>query len=208
MLSTPGPPTDLPVEPGHSDGLSSVVEGIYAYLLEIDAYRAVCRRHEGTATVDEQEGSLRVTRRFQNRGETTAHLTAAVRLLALRQRCRGRRGNGRGRRGCSVARDNNLDICSLVRRNIIWEGRPLRIGVREQGSRTVLHVDLCVYPPASDQSELPLRAVATALRCHEFLVPDTVALPLPGPGEGQERGSIREYLARAMPANLYASKWI
>ena len=212
MLNAEEPGIGAPGEPGDANGLACLTEGIQAYLQEIGGYRAVCRRHEGTTTVDMHEGELRVARCFENSGETVAHLTSAVRLLPglPGSAAGGRSGNdGTVRHGGSAARKaGRHDPPCIVRRDIVWEGRRLLVHACLRPSSGVLRVDLCVFRWESDLPELPLRTVATALRCHEFLVPDGVALPLPVPAEEGQGLGVRDYLTRAMPPNLLAGQCI
>jgi hypothetical protein len=186
-------------ETGLVDGSASLAAGLYAYLQEVDGYRIVCRRHGGKAAVDAQEGGVRVTRCFESGSATVAHLQVATQLLPRwKRRISEERGAGKRRDGPRL----------LVQCDVLWEGRRLLVEAFQPSSTAVLHVELSLWPWESDLPELPLRMVATALRCHEFLLPDGIARPLPVPADGRGGREIRAYLMHAMPKNLYASQCI
>ena len=195
-------------EPDHANALALLMEGISAYLREIDSYRAVCRRHEGTAIVDERAGDVRVGRSFESSRRTLGHLKSAMQLLPRSYGDAPRRsGHDRyGRHPQSLARIVKHDLPCLLQCAVVWEGRRHIVHARRRTSPAVLSVDLFISPLESGLPELPLRTVAMALRCHEFLVPDIIALPLAV--RPDEKHGVREYLKRAIPPNLSASQCI
>src|SRR5439155_1008168 len=95
----------------------------------------------------------------------------------------------------------------LIRSDRIWEGHQLLVRARTQHPSRVLTLEVCVLPHNGGLPELPLRVLATALRCHEFLLSDGVAQPLPVPHD-LLRSGIREYLTRVTPHNLSARQCI
>lgn len=195
-----------PAGTADTDGLSCLTEGVHAYLQEIDDYRAVCRRHEGTAVVRQRRSQLQVARFFKNTSETATHLQSALRQLAALQGDHGRRDGGKdARRWRRHSTQEKAWRCQIV-----WAGRLLSLDAYRSGETAILQVNLhvpCV--PRGDLPELPLRLLAEALRCHEFLLPDVVTAPLPvPPRQAAAFVGLREYLLRVTPPNLLASQCI
>jgi hypothetical protein len=74
-------------------------------------------------------------------------------------------------------------------------------------SAKTLVVGLVLPRLGSALPELPLRAVAQALQCHEYLVPAAVASAIEAARPSGERGcGVRAYLMRAMPQSMLASQ--
>lgn len=200
MLSLEETSQNVASESGCCKALAYLTEGIYGYLQEVDGYRAVCRRHEGTAMAHAHDGELEVTRFFESGSNAAAHLQSALRQLPHWEESPCRRSGGRGRYQHPLR---------LVPCGIVWEERRLLVRARHLRSPPLVQVDLVVPSRESDFPELPLKRLADALRCHEFLIPGVIAHSLPPPsGHGTQLLGIREYLSRAMPPNLYASQCI
>ena len=194
---------EAPAEPRQPDGLTGLAEGLYAYLQEVTADRDLCRRHEATIAVQQLDGELRLARCFENSSRTVSHLAGAIRLLPRWRTPRGRKG-GEGERP-----PGTHDVPCLLRSDIDWECRRHLVQAQIHPLSEALSVKVSVFPWECELQQLPLRTIATALRCHEFLVPEGTALPLPVPGgDGRATEGIRAYLARTMPPNAYASQCI
>jgi len=200
MLSNGASPSIDPANPGDIDAVALLTGGIYAYLLEVDGYRSICRRHEETATVEQDDGVVCVVRCFEPAAEAVEHLRTAVQLLPPPRRdTQPNHHHGEG----------DSQPPREVRQDVIWEGRLLHVRAGVQCSSAVLRVEVRVSPWESDFPELPLRTVATALRCHEFLLPDGVARAQPIREADQPKAhGVHAYLKCAMAPNLYASQCI
>jgi hypothetical protein len=189
-----------PGEPERVDGLTCLAGAVYAYLREIDAYRGVCSRCAGTAVVRERAAWLEVTRWYKPTDEALTHLGSALGRLPEHRPTQARREGYR--------REAGDDSPITLPRHITWEHRPavVRSSLTGSDART-LQVTLLLHREAGDLPELPLRTLASALLCHEFLLPEVIASPLP-PGRAPRSLSVRAYLLRAMPPNLYAGQCI
>lgn len=184
---------------GPEDVAPCFTEAVYAYLQEVDDLRAVCRRHEGTAGVLEQEGILQLTRFFAPNSQITTYLESTLRQLPAWET--DALWPDAERRACQSS--------TFSRHTIVWEGCPLVVKVFFPTAAPFLQVDLLVPPWDGDLPRLPLRTLADALRCHEFLVPQAIAEAVPPPTDRQTRFlGIREHLERATPLNFCAAKCI
>jgi hypothetical protein len=213
MLSTQETTAAAKGDLGHVESFTCLVEGVSAYLQEVDGYRDICRRHEGRAAVVEKDGELRVARFFKNQSETVAYLRSAVQQLPSAQgphrHLDGQGGTSKSQRLRSGRGTNREPLPCLVCRAISWEDRTLLVHASQQTADAPVEVDLRVLATERALPELPLRTLAGVLRCHEFLIPEVIATPLPIlAGQDPAFVGIREYLARAMPPKLYASQCI
>lgn len=189
------PRTEDPGEPEHTDALACVSAGLYAYLLEIDGYRAICSRHQGTAVIVARSEVLRVVRFFESRSGAVAHLTTALMQLSHWPE-----------HGPAAAIHPGRSF--PVEGEFVWENRQLGIRTRRLRAGLLVGVELTAPPWDGDLLELPLRRLANVLRCHEFLIPE-IKHPAAAPPAGEDGFlGIREYLKRTMPPNLVASQCI
>jgi hypothetical protein len=192
-----------------TDGLSTLVQGMYAYLTELDTYRSICLRHELTASIRVEGDALCVSRTF------TLHFATVTCLKNCSNRCPGWEFTpywGLQRSEWDVLKKHidaqmreNSKVRAMGTLGIAWDHRPMLINPFILSADAKLVVELILPRLASPLPELPLRAVAQALRCHEYLVPAAIATPLPMPTSDREWG-IRAYLQRAMPQDLIASQ--
>lgn len=191
------------------DGLDLIAQSLHAYLQDVHRNRAICRRHENTATVRQDNSILRVTKRFADRPET-------VRFLL---RSAGKLPNWEQFRWPSTSMSVLQRLASKAGVAALGGGSPVYVrGLFCDERPVLLHVyrpptpELCVevsLPVLSgDVQELSLTALAKALLCHEYLIPDSVATPLPVDAETMSRFGVQVYLQRTMLKNLYASKCI
>src|SRR5947209_2072136 len=189
------------------DGLLSVSDALAGYLEEIDAYWTLCLQHEETTEASITEGALHLIRRFHWTAARASYAESAVERLQEWRRSPFWRTDGAAWRACEDAVRTGTsspgeDSQSMIR-GISWEGRPILACVSGRESDRLLRVELILLPVWREMPELPLRTVADGLRCHAFLLPKRIALPLPC---STSPSSIRQLLSRAMPPNLYASQ--
>ncbi len=196
--------------PHDNDGLFLLAEGLSGYLAEIIACRAVCRRHEETATVRRTAEVLHVQRRFDPARAPAAHLAARIGALpdwegTLFWPTEGDRWERLLSRAAARGKeDPNSRPVAL--RGIAWEGRPVLVSIRSRGARAPTDVVTALPALPLDLPEPPLRLVASALRCHEHLLPTSLAPPLPLGMHGAGWSHLRAYHERATPQNRYASQ--
>jgi hypothetical protein len=189
-----------------SDATATLVDlttGLYAYLTEVDAYGVICRRHRGRVLVGD-DGDVAVIRSFQETEKALAHLQIALTTMPPCPVGPAKGKSPRRPQTCGWWTSKEV-ITSVLQRTILWEGRRCSVHVWRIEPCSVLNVAVVLRPFGGDVPELPLRKVAIALRCHEALVPLTVA-------EASIVDPIRpllameDYLRRAMPSNLWASQ--
>lgn len=197
MLSPEPAPGNQP------DWAALLAEALRNYLREVDDWRRVCTRHEQSAIVRESETGLEITRRFADREVNGRLLLAALARLPTEKRLAPKSLPFGGARGRLSSADESDD----ARRSFRWQGRTVAVrSGPDPADGALLRVTLFVPPPVSDLPVLPLRVIAEALRCHEYLVPTgDAALAIPPQFSGL---TISAYLERAMPSNLYASQSI
>jgi hypothetical protein len=192
-------------EAAETDGIDELIRIWGAYIGELNTYRAVCLRHEGTAAVRGSRSTLRLRESFRS----TEHIL--VRLRSRIDRMGGweqslywpteeRKWKVLHRNAVSSQRGRPGRFA--VARGVEWEGRAVLIGTRTEGEAMVVELSVPAVP--SPLPELPVRIVADALCCLEYLIPDTPAIPLPARrGDGS---TVVDYLQRVTPENLFASK--
>jgi len=180
--------------------LGDIVQGLFGYLQELDGYRVVCLRSAETAAVSPQQGGIQVIRHFDGTPSLIAHLEAVVPLLPPRSR----------RARVEAARPEiplRPDLRPVIAHAGVWEARDVVVEVQVSSGPAAKQVEVGLFLSEIDVPELPLRMLATALRCHEFLVPHDIAPALQLPSEEVEGiQTIHQYLERAMPRNLAASQ--
>jgi hypothetical protein len=180
-------------EPEHSEEFADLADAISAYLLEIDGYCDVCRRCEKAVVVHKRSAGIEVARFFEFRDATLSHLRSALGVLG---------GND------EIALARKHLSAPLLRYSLSWKHRRLLVAASLfQADMALLQVTLFLPHLVSDLPELPLRTLAHALLCHEFLLPEPIAFPRPPPRLPQAL-SVFDYLQRAMPEKLYASQCI
>lgn len=191
-------------EPG--DGMPDLAEAILGYLLEIDGYRDTCLRCEGTAVVRAGSPGLEVIRYFARHDDTVSQLRSTIGRLSVRpSRNHHPFPMSLGTVSKSQAHD---DSGPLLRESIVWENRAALVHVTAADADAMrLQVSLLFPSVEGDLPKMPLRMLADALLCHEFLIPATVATPLPAKPDATSQ-AVCDYLKRTMPRNLYASQGI
>jgi len=151
--------------PGSCDGLGFLADALACYFAEVETWRAACERHQPTVAVRAAD-RVRLTRRFPR--ERSLPKSLAERLNRL----------GKASPPRPSVKD---DICppGLTGEWVEWEGRPLLVIVGADAGGGSVEVEVAFLPQhCGDLPENPMRAVASALACHEYLVPGNVASPL------------------------------
>jgi hypothetical protein len=195
--------------PDH-DGLSLLAQGFDLYLSELDRYRALCLQHESSTVISAWGPQPLVRRKFEVRASTLSFVCSRVEQFPPWQRTPHfgveQKRWEHLRRGLLARSASDPGSRPLLCRGIAWEDRAFLVHAFACGSTPVLHVGLLPLPTPSDLPELPLRAVADTLRCHEALLPNLAALDNDAPDAAGDWLTIRHHLARATPQNLYASQ--
>jgi len=191
-----------------NDGIAMLADALLRYFAELKSYRRVCRRHEGTVTVEKVGKGVRIVRTFSFQENAAACLRAGMEGLpgweqTLFWGCE-HKGWERLLRMRKAELQKRSGMHSVVVRGIAWEGRAI-LACGFASAEGILHVDLLLPPLPIELPRLPLRLIACALRCHEHLLPASVALPLQAYPRGQSL-TIAEFLRRTTPQNLLASQ--
>ncbi len=202
-------PSDGPdVSDSGYDGLATLTTALALYLREVDDARRVCVQHEGTTTVSEDRGCLRITRLFLRTRQAIASIrTASARLPGWRVSPFWHTDGSRWQAlEHASLRDHVPGAQGAMTRGIAWDGRPVLVRARPRGPGRLLELELLLPSLTRDLPEFPLRTVAEGLRCHAHLLPDCVATAVPLSEVPRPGCSVRAYLERAMPQGLYASQ--
>jgi hypothetical protein len=204
-------PVARPVESdAGADALDLLTGAILGYMTEVDAYWQLCSQHERTTVASVTEHALRLAKRFPWSPAAVAYLRRAVGdlpswdesplwdpedsgCIAL-QELQKTTGEGTAQ-------------SSIITRGIAWEGRHILVLASSDRDQPVMELHLVLARGLGELPDLPLRQAAICLMCHDALVPEAIASPLPAPAPCPPGlCTIRELLERAMPKNLYASK--
>jgi hypothetical protein len=207
-------PPDRPVGSGAGDspdGLLRIAEAIHLYLGEVQADAELCQRHEATIAVADTGHALATHEAYACSGAVEARVQQAAAALPSWQESPWWRGEGARweqmkRALRAKARDGPGGRHPVIFRAAAWEGRPVLIQATALNARAALVLGLHFPHVPAALPELSLRTAARALRCHEQLAPGAVARPLVPFLNGPKYLTIREYLRRTMPQNLYASQ--
>ncbi len=194
-----------------NDGLSLASEAIHDYLMEIHSMGNICLRHANTAAIHDRGDILQVYRLFKREELTARTLRKASNELEgwehspfwPSERIHWTK------LAAEVARrvDRHSRQHPIVTRGILWNGRPFLIHAYKFEPDPVMKVEIVVPDLPDSIEELPLRAVASSLECHEYLVPSYITTPLaPWVHHEAKFSTISEYLSRTMPTQLYASQ--
>ena len=202
-----GTGTDVPAS-SHIDGTEALAEGLYIFLKEVQGYRATCLKHEGTAAIHDAGKELQVYRMFKRDDAVARQLFRASEALpswgeSLYWSSDGDRWE-KLQRDIMARMKKHKKQHPIITRGVSWEGLPVLIHAYKYEPDPFMKVELVMPAVTSVLPPLPLKTIADALRCHEFLIPDymTVALP-PYQGHATDFLTIREYLSSAMSPNLY-----
>lgn len=207
-------PFTPPQAPGDGvGGLNELATAISAYLEDVDDDWRVCAEHEGVASARIIRGVLCLTRQFPwSPAAARAATEASCRLpdwaespfwvsdgadwqaLEAEVVRQGRREPG-------------AVTCFLRGRS--WGGRGVLLRATRLKAGPWLRIEVYLLPIRRDLAELPLRLVAQGLCCHAALVPGKRLRPFPLPSPlPSGTWTVRGYLKRAMPKNLYASQCV
>lgn len=191
-----------------ADSADALGSAVLSYLEEIDGYQQVCLRHEPTTAVYASPLALRLVKSFPWTPAAAEYLRRAVEALpgweetllwkAWAEDCVALE---------KAFSDKNVSGGDVATRGIAWEDKPVLVRARSRNDKPLLTVDLVLPSVRGVLPELPLRRAACCLLCHEHLLPEAIARPLPGSTADQsEACTLREFVLRATPHNLYAGK--
>jgi hypothetical protein len=186
---------------------------VSSYLEEVSGYVEICGRHEKTTAIHARGRSLQIYRQFPRDEATAASIRSMAASLPAWADSPFYRSGGavwvKTEREVSARMTRHGRLLPIVTRGVVWDGMPLLVHAYKFEPDPFLKVELLPQAILRDLPDLPLRIVAKALSCHEYLVPAHVASPLP-PYRGHEArfDTIAEYLREAMPEGLYATWYV
>ena len=200
---------ELPMTEVGTDPLELLTEAITTYFEEIDDCLHTCLRHERTTMAYDTPRALHLVRLFPRKADTLAHLRLTVaRLRGWEESPFWQRDKGSW---TALQRDTAKRHPAgterpLLTRGVAWEGKPSLVCVSPSKGQSHFRVELLLPPTRQDLPELPLRTVASGLRCHEYLLPEGVARAVPTMALPPPCLPLLVHLRRATPQGLYASK--
>lgn len=196
------------------DGLELLRDALYGYFMEIESCRVICARHESEAAIHSKGKTLQLYRLFK-RDEVTAKqiINAVKELPGWEESIYYKKGGKLHRLWEKMYKEvehrmvKHKKLRSIVTRGVEWEGLPILVHGYKYEPDPVMKVELLVAPYESPAPELPIQIMSSLLRCHEHIVPEYIASPLP-PYERHEAAfeMISDYLSRTMPKDLYATQ--
>jgi hypothetical protein len=203
------PGRDTPESDSDDDGLGRLTMALAGYIEEVNDYRDTCLRHEEATVVTSARKTLSLLRLFPLTDAAREHVRNAAERLpgwerslfwaAEKKACMDLR-----RRTSILVASEAGDV--VVTRGISWAGRPVLVSATSTRDGRFLQVNLLIPEITEDLVELPLRRVAHGLGCHEYLLPESIARPVPRSKHRPDSLPLRAYLTRAMPPSLYASQ--
>ncbi|MDD5055781.1 MAG: hypothetical protein PHZ00_05960 [Candidatus Peribacteraceae bacterium] len=195
-----------------NNGSASLTEAILSYLQEVQEQRALVARHEGSAAIHTASSKqLEVYRMFERNAETAQALrSAAEKLPSWENALYWKQEGGKWE---TIAREiearmvKHSKLHPILSRGIVWNNRPMFVHAYKYEPDPRMKIELVLPSVPSPMPELPLRIIAEALQCHDYLVPEYTAKPLP-PYEGHDANflTLSEYLSQTMPTELYATQ--
>ncbi|MGL4554297.1 MAG: hypothetical protein ACRC33_24300 [Gemmataceae bacterium] len=200
MPAAESPPTEEAGQ-ARTDPVELAARAILGYLDDLVACRELCLHYEGSVGVVPDPHALHLVVAAELTPECDlARVRAAVEALPSAGRWRGEPAAENG--------DETAGGRKVIARHVLWEGEPLHVAVAPEGFG-LLRVEL-IFPHRPEFSILPLRAVASALRCLERLLPPCLAraVPLSELAAEQAAEGLSVWMRRATPENLPSGQCI
>jgi hypothetical protein len=193
-----------------TDGLTMLGQAYYEYLLEIEAARVVCMRHEKTAAIHERGTELQIYSLYTRDEKTAEEIRNNTAFLSGWEESPYHLADGKHWERLQGEVEKRMTKHSrlhpIVTRGIEWEDYPMLVHAYKFEPDPIMKIELVLPTYQSEAAPLPIKVVAAALQCLEFLVPSYVAAPL-APYDHHETkfSTIFEYLRRVMPKGDCAS---
>lgn len=206
MPSSASQTSESQIEP---DGVELFADAISVHFEEIEEARAICKRHEATAAIHDRGQALQIYRMYKRDDEAATCLRTSTDILPTWEKSALFCTNGKTWKKSEAELNNrmkkNPKLLRILTQGVLFEDMPILIHAYKFDDDTHMKIELIPQPVM--HSQLPINLVASVLRCHEFLVPEHVAKPLPPYSHHEARFStIWEYLERTMPADLYTTE--
>lgn len=183
------------------------------YLREVESQRALCEKHHATAAIHNKGMELQIYRQFDRREETATSIRKFADLLpswdTTLEWATEKNHLSRVQKSIERRMEKHSRQHPVYTRGVAWEHRPILIHAYKFEPDPILKLEIVLPGVKKHIEELPLHVICSALRCHEYLVPEFVA-PAKPPYERHETHflTLTEYLSKTMPKGLYATEAI
>lgn len=200
-----------------SNGAStiSISKAYSLYLRHISDQYALCAKHELTTAIHTKGKVLQVYRQYDRDEKTAKQIREVTDALpsweALPYWKISASHLQKVEREVSMRMRKHSKQHPIVTKGVEFEGRPILIHAYKFEPDPIMKLELIIpeLKLESIQPELPLQRVASAIRCHEFIVPTFITLPkAPYAGHETEFLTVSEYLRKTMPKNTYATQYL
>lgn len=171
--------------------------------------RALCARHS-SAAIHTRGKSLQLYRIFESTSAVAKSLRRGTESLQGWEKSvhwkREKEALQKMEHEVIERMERHKELHAILTRGVAFEGRSILIHTYKFEPDPMLKVELIASPDPSPE-ELPLQTIASLLRCHEFLVPESVAMAKPPYTRHEAQFlTIPEYLSQTMPRGLYATQ--
>ena len=200
-----------PVRDTYGTGIRNIGDVLLLYLKEINYQHALCHKHEKTTAIHTRGNELQVYRMYQSSAKLAEHLHKAVAKLSGWEESAYWEMNKQAWEKLRKEVENRVEQHSsqfhVSCRGVVWDGTPLLVHAYKFDADGYLKIELVIPEFKRHLLVLPVRTIAEAIECHEYLVPEFIAKPKP-PYAGHEAAfeSLTDYLSRTMPPELYATR--
>ncbi len=192
------------------ESLVAVGSALNLYIREVEARGALCKKHLATAAIHDKGQELQIYRLFDRREETAASIRKFGDLLpswdTTLEWVTQKNHLIRVQKAIERRMEKHSKQHPVYTRGVEWEHRPILIHAYKFEPDPILKLEIVLPGVKRHIEELPLHIVCSALRCHEYLVPEFVA-PAKPPYERHEAEflTLTEYLSLTMPKGLHAT---
>lgn len=198
----------------HEDSsLACVAKTLNIYVREVEAQRALCEKHWRTVAIHNKGNELQIYRQFERKEEIAASIRRFGDLLPGWEETLEWKSQSAYLSRIQKAVERRMEKHSkqhaVYTRGVAWEHRPILIHAYKFEPDPRMKLEIVLPNVQRHFDELPVHRVCSALRCHEYLIPDYIAASRP-PYEGHDMEflTLTEYLSKTMPKGLYATEAI
>lgn len=193
------------------ESLCLFAEALDGYRQELVEQASFCKKHEQTAAIHDKGKELQLYRLFHRDAAVAEYLRKTTETLPTWKEALD--WSSEGQKWEKLERDviarmtKHGKLLPIVTKGVTWEGCPVLVHAYKFEADPVMKVELVLPHVERELPTLPVRTIASALRCHEYLVPSELAEARP-PYERHEADflSIQQYLSQTMPPSLYATE--
>ncbi len=194
-----------------TDGINSLTGGLLSYLQEIQGQQKVIKHHADTAAIHNASKQLEVYRMFASSSAVAESLRKSAKALPSWDTNQYWKKEGskweKLKSEIEARMERHTKQHAVFTKDIAWNDRVILIHAYKFEPDSRMKIELVVPALPSPLPELPSKIIADVLTCHEYLVPEYIAKPLPFyKSHDANFQSLTEYLSHNMPPELYASQ--